>query len=187
MTEARLRLFVGISIPEGQLRLLDRAVRPLRKQLPEARWADVANQHVTLKFLGWTDAPLLDSVRAEIEEVGRGHDTARIRLSGVGAFPNTRRARVVWAGIEDPGQLLTSLAASLDDRLARLGFEAEKRAYTPHLTLARIRHPRGVSLDSVAIVSEWWPVLAINLYRSHLSPRGARYEMLSSHNLGLGE
>ena len=186
MSTDRLRLFVAVPIPEAQLEVLDRAVEPLRMRLPDARWAALANQHITLKFLGWTEARLFDEVRSVVNDVAAEYAPAPVSLAGLGAFPSPRRARVVWAGIDDPGGLLRALASSLDDHLARLGFEPEKRAYTPHLTLARIKHPKAVNLDSISVVTDPWPAATIELFRSHLSPRGARYEVLSSESLGPG-
>jgi RNA 2',3'-cyclic 3'-phosphodiesterase len=180
---ARVRLFVAASVPEDRLLVLERAVRPLRKELPDARWAALESQHITLKFLGWTDVHNIDDVLHTVELVAARHAPAEVSLKEVGAFPNKRRARVVWAGIEDPARRLTSIAEMLDQLCEPLGYEREARAFTPHLTVARIKRPRPVDVKSIVVASDPWLVSAINLYRSHLSPRGARYEVLSAAEL----
>ena len=93
---------------------------------------------------------------------------------------------MIWAGIEDEAELLARIAAGLDEALAPLGFAPEKRAFTPHLTLARLKSPGDARpfLDEVSFSSHAWPVSEFHLYRSHLSPKGARYEILDTHVLG---
>jgi 2'-5' RNA ligase len=180
---ARIRLFIAASIPEQQLVALDAAVRPLRERLGDARWPSLENQHITLKFLGWTDVAIMERVVGAMKTVAAKHRSADVSLKDVGAFPNRRRARVVWAGINDSTGLLTSIAGNLDELLEPLGFEREARAFTPHLTVARIKRPRAVNVDSVSVQTDPWPITAIRLFRSHLSPRGARYEVVSSAEL----
>lgn len=184
MTAARLRLFFAASIPGPQLKELEDAIQALRAQLPDARWASLSNQHITLKFLGWADPSLLADIVGVMDDVASKHSPSVLRLKGAGAFPSRNRARVVWAGIEDEAGLLASLANSLEEQLEPLGFEREKRAYTPHLTVARIKNPKAVNLESTSVDTESWLVTTIELFRSHLSPRGARYEVLSSEQLG---
>jgi 2'-5' RNA ligase len=184
VSEPRLRLFVAVSVPETQLALLEEAVAPLRAELPHVRWAPLANQHITLKFLGWVDAARRGEVERAVFAAAAAHEDAAISLSGLGAFPTARRARVLWAGIDDPNGLLTSLAESLEKIFEPMGFERENRAYTPHLTLARIKEPTRVNLARIPVRSSAWRVATIELYRSHLSPRGARYEVVASAPIG---
>jgi RNA 2',3'-cyclic 3'-phosphodiesterase len=183
VSSARIRLFIAASIPEKQLMALDEGVRPLRRLIDDARWPSLENQHITLKFLGWTDVSAVDEVVEAMKTAASRHGSAEVALRGVGAFPNTRRARVIWAGIDDASGLLTSIANHLDELSEPLGFEREARAYTPHLTLARIKRPRPVDLGAIDVQTDPWQVSAIHLFRSHLSPRGARYEVVSSADL----
>jgi RNA 2',3'-cyclic 3'-phosphodiesterase len=184
VSSSRIRLFIAVSIPEPQLTTLEQSVEPLRSQLPDARWAALANQHVTLKFLGWTDGALIDDINTAMTTVASQHEAAEVSLSGFDAFPNRRRARVVWAGIDDGSGLLTSLALSLDEVVEPLGFERESRPFTPHLTIARIKQPKRVNLEEISVRSDPWRVSAMELFQSHLSPRGARYEVITSAALG---
>lgn len=179
MGDEKLRLFTAVVVPRPQLEWLDAAVADL-KTLPGARWTAVENQHVTLNFLGWIEAGLFGEVTAAVDEVARAHAPAEASLTALGAFPKPRRARVLWVGLADPAALLPALTHDLGDRLRGVGYQPEDRGYTAHLTLARFKTPR--SLDGVLreLPSPPGPfaVDRITLFRSRLSPSGARYEVV---------
>lgn len=181
----KLRLFVAVDVPRAQLVAVEEATATLRAELSEARWAPVDNQHLTVKFLGSTPADRLVEVGDVCRAVARAHQPEEIRLTDLGAFPSARRVRVLWVGVDDPTELLAGLAASLDAAFEPLGFRTEKRSFTAHLTLARWRTPTRVeSLPPVDLNFAPFGVESINLYRSHLSPRGATYELLEEFPLG---
>jgi 2'-5' RNA ligase len=182
----RLRLFVAADVPADHLARINELTSELRARLPDARWTEPANQHVTLKFLGATPAESLAGVTRVCATVAAAHGSASIRFSGLGAFPNPRRARVVWMGIDDSNGLLERLATTLDAGFRGLGFAPEERAYTPHLTLARFKSPASVGdLLNVAVAEDWEPTAIdhLSLYRSRLSPRGAAYQQLGQFAL----
>jgi 2'-5' RNA ligase len=179
MSGDKLRLFTAVRVPRPQLEWLDAAIRDL-KTLPGARWTALDNQHVTLNFLGWVEGPALDRVTAATDAAADAHAPASASLQGLGAFPNERRARVLWAGISDPARLLPALAADLGARLGVVGYEPERRPYTAHLTLARLKAPLSVAGTLPSLPSSPGPfaVDRITLFRSRLSPAGARYEVV---------
>lgn len=182
----RLRLFVAADVPTSALAPIDARTAELRMQLPEARWTPASNQHVTLKFLGATPAEEVDAVSRVCALVAAGCQPASVRLTGFGAFPSARRARVLWIGIEDPDGILQRLAIALDRDLEPLGFAAEERPYRPHLTLARLKSPARVADLLTAAPAPGLQPFAIDhvsLYRSRLSPRGAQYELLQQFAL----
>lgn len=188
MSERR-RLFVGIAVPDDRFAALEPGLEPLRSALHDARWIDASQVHVTLKFLGWVPPDLDAAVDELCEVVARGHPKAKLGLSVLGAFPTPRRARVLWAGIEDPHDRLPSLAADLDSAFQQTGFAAEDRRFVPHLTLARARTPRGLpvplpELPQAALRP--FEISQISLYRSHLSSKGARYEVVKRFPLSGG-
>ena len=190
MTSPNLRLFVAVSLPVGHLERVEAATEDLRALWPAARWMKRENQHVTLKFLGSTPPERLDDVRDAVARVARGHEAQTVELSQLGIFPGPRRARVLWIGLHDPGQLLASLAGALDAALEPLGYEPEKREFHPHLTLARFRTPEPIAGDLPALQFDLAPFVVdrVELFRSHLHPKGARYEVLESFPLtGAGE
>ena len=189
MSSERLRLFIAADLPPDLLEDLDHSLAPVRArpEVKSARWTVPANQHVTLKFLGWVDEGALDGVAGTLASVATSHEPSTISLAGLGAFPSERRARVLWVGLDDPAGLLAALAQDLEASLVPLGFEAEKRAFTPHLTLARFKPPASIAgvLSEVPGVAEpSFEVGHLALYRSHLHPKGARYEVLGTIPLG---
>lgn len=153
---------------------------PVRRQLQGGRWIPVENQHLTLKFLGATPADRLRSVADICARVASARRPSPIALEGAGAFPSRRRVRVLWIGIADPGRLLSALASDLDAGFEPLGYAPETRAFTPHLTLARFDPPARLgSLPTLDLgVLPPFEVDGVELYRSRLSPKGARYEMM---------
>ncbi|MGH2697772.1 MAG: RNA 2',3'-cyclic phosphodiesterase [Actinomycetota bacterium] len=184
----RLRLFVAADVPPELLDSVNRALAPLRSRddLGSARWTKPANQHLTLKFLGWVDAEARDPIDEAVGGVAGAHEAGVVTLEGLGAFPSQRRARVLWLGLRDPRALLTALATALDSSLEPLGFEAEKRAFTPHLTLARFKPPASIQgvLNEVELPEASFDVGHLALYRSRLHPKGASYEVLEAFPLG---
>jgi 2'-5' RNA ligase len=184
-TDKPLRLFVATGVPERHLAWLREQTADLRSSLPGARWTEPAAQHLTLKFLGSTPAELLPKLVGVLEGTAARHAPASVSLSLIGAFPSRRRARVLWMGLEDPADVLRELAADLDSSLRILGYEPEKRAYTPHLTLARFKSPISVPestpIDGHAMSS--FVVDHLTLWRSRLHPSGARYEVVETFEL----
>ena len=178
-----LRLFVAFDIPEDVRDSVESAVAQWRERYPRAKWVPKPNQHVTLKFLGATWPRLVEWVRDSVGQAARANEQARTRVTGFGAFPNERRGRVLWAGLDDDGRRLARIAASLDDRLSR-EFAPEKRAFTPHLTVARFEPPVELQgLEDVRFESDPFDVDRIVLYRSHLRRPAPFYERLATFGL----
>lgn len=177
-----LRLFVAVDLPEEVAAALERAVQPWRELLGTGRWVPRENWHLTVKFLGRTWPRLMSFVKMACRDVGGSMDPFDVTLSGLGVFPGPGRARVLWAGLDDPAGSLAEIAAQLDAGLSS-EFAPEKRAFTPHLTVARFNPPipmreHAESLAATSIGAPSFVVDRLVMYRSHLSPRGARYEAL---------
>lgn len=178
-----LRLFVAFDVPEPVLDAVAAAEAALRERHPRARWVPRQNRHVTLKFLGSTWPRLVEWLHDAIRAASETADPVRTRVVGLGAFPSPRRARVLWAGLDDPDGSLVRLAAALDDSLAR-EFAPEKRAFTPHLTLARFEPPVTVEELDAGRVGDPFVVDRIVLYRSHLRRPAPVYEVVETFPLG---
>jgi 2'-5' RNA ligase len=184
-----MRLFVALEIPSevrdkfaaliNELRAADSSFSKNR-----ARWVRPENLHVTLKFIGHVDASKVDLIRAALAEV-RFDSPVEMQFRGLGFFPNPKRPRVFWAGMEASPNL-APLAAEIDTRLKRLGILSETKEFAPHLTLARF-DPPGISdgLSEIAqanLTREFGAAHTgeFHLFESKTRPTGAEYTRLSS-------
>ena len=176
-----MRLFTGLDLPEEVVWNLERLLGELR---PAARivWSAPANLHITTKFIGeWPDGRLeeLKHALAAVEAPA----AIEVAIRRVGFFPNARAPRVFWCGVEAPR--LARLSADTDDATRRLGVAPEKRAYSPHLTLARIKERPDLSRLHAAVQGladiEFGRFAARRffLYRSRLQPGGSVYTKLA--------
>src|SRR5438093_1232112 len=142
--EARpLRLFIAADVPDRVKADVAAAVAPYSERIPAARWTRSDGWHVTLKFLGATWPRLMEMVGAAVRTAAGRTQAFETRLTQMGVFPSPGRTRVVWVGLEDAEGRFPALVKSLDDLLEE-DFGVEKRAFTPHLTLARLNPPRNI-------------------------------------------
>jgi 2'-5' RNA ligase len=180
------RLFVAADIPDSVRDGLDRDLSPLRDRLSGARWVPQENWHLTLKFIGAVWARLVDDVRRAVGAVAIAHEPFETRLAAVGAFPSERRARVVWAGLDDRDGRIGAIASGLDAALAEFA-KPEDRPFAPHLTVARLRTPASVEEELKALsgaASDPFLLEHIVLYRSHLRRPHPIYEPVEAFRLG---
>jgi RNA 2',3'-cyclic 3'-phosphodiesterase len=179
-----MRLFVAIDIPDEVRASLAGLVAKLRPACRSARWVRIEGIHVTLKFIGETPPEKVGAIRAALSAVPE-RPPAPIVFRGLGYFPNERRPRVLWAGVEG-GSELAQLASEVDAALHPLGIVREERTYSPHLTLARFDEPRGLDTLHTAIAKagplEFGATTAteFHLYQSILKPGGAEYTRVAT-------
>ena len=185
-----MRLFLAIELPAPLLDALEAAIAPLRAEAPEVAWLPRAKRHLTLKFLGDVPDVRLPRVVAMTEAVARLRRPFTLQLATIGAFPNFRRARVVWIGVEQEPRL-ELLHHDLEIAGEAEGFEMEGRAFRPHVTLARVQTPleldRAKRLARVARTVDFTAtsnVSEITLFESTLASSGAIYRRLHAAQLG---
>ena len=138
-----LRLFVAVTLTEDALAACARATRRVEEALgPLAsgvRFPRKEGLHFTLKFLGATPDEQIGPLREALEMAAREVGPFWLTLEGVSAFPTAKKPRIVFLGVSEGGPPMTQLAAAVEAHLAPLGFPTEPRAFTPHLTLARVK------------------------------------------------
>lgn len=180
------RAFVAVPVPaEAALEGLAGELRGLPADLSVA---DPARHHLTLSFLGDVPDDAQPALAGAVDEACEGEKAFALELHGVGAFPNPQRARVVWAGAR-PEPRLDRLAQRVRERLAAAGFAGDDKPFRVHLTLARVRSPRGLQHVGAFLRAHAddalpkLPVEEVRLYRSTLHPRGARYDVLHAARL----
>ena len=191
---AARRLFVALEPPEPVRRRLGAIADELRRAAgragDEIRWVPAANVHLTLQFLGAVPEERVPAIEAALRDAAAGTRPLALAVRGAGGFPNARRPRVLWAGLEGDLASLAALVAALGARLAKLGFPPEDRPFSPHLTLGRARDRRGAPglAGALAGVSQEapapWRAGEVVLFESHLSPRGPRYEAIARAPIG---
>ena len=178
-----MRAFVAV-FPPSEVRRAALAWARRRSSDDHVRWARPESVHLTLKFLGDVRAKALDGIRAALGEVCAQHAPFDAALAELGAFPSAQRARILWIGVGAGSDRLLSLAADVDDALAPLDFEPEKRPYVPHLTLGRVRgRPLHLVLPPGAEGTEF-QVERIELTESSLAAEGAIYKTVGNFKLG---
>jgi 2'-5' RNA ligase len=133
-----MRLFTAIDLPAEMLDKLGEFLARL-KPLAKLRWSAVGNLHITTKFIGEWPESGIGEMRTALGAVTRS-GPIEIAVRGVGWFPDLKKPRVFWAGV-DGGESLHELAEATDRAVSRLGVAAEDRKYSPHLTLARVKEP----------------------------------------------
>jgi 2'-5' RNA ligase len=143
--------------------------------------------HLTLKFLGNISPGMVDKVLAAMAKAAEGIPPFRLRLSGTGAFPSLQNPRVFWVGLDGELGTLARLQERVERAMVGLGFPREERAFSPHITLGRVRDsaPPDVRRRAAQAVREAtfnggyeWEVDTLNLMRSTLTPSGAIYSQL---------
>jgi len=202
--ETIMRVFVGLDIDDEIRGRMEEFIREVRGLAPDVRWVTPESLHVTLKFVG--EKP--DGVVKEIEKTlgSIAAEAFEVSFRGCGFFPTAKAARVFWVGIETDARL-AQLADKVEEKLAGIGIPKEERAFSPHLTLARggarigsgSGAPGRRSGDRVnqrfaklqerlneQATLEFGTMAAREffLYRSQLSPKGARYTKIARFGLG---
>jgi RNA 2',3'-cyclic 3'-phosphodiesterase len=180
-----MRLFTGLELPGEVVGNLEELLRRLKPVAP-LHWSPPANLHVTTKFIGeWPEeklSALIDGLRTL-----PGRPPLPVRIRNVGFFPNPHSPRVFWCGVDAPG--LPALASDTDRATAALGIEPERKPYSPHLTLARIKETSDLQplrkviagLESLDFGS--FAARSFFLYQSTLRPTGSVYTKLAEFPL----
>lgn len=187
----RIRLFLGVEISMAALRELTAAAEALRRKARagglRVRWVAPETYHVTLKFLGWSRPEAVAAISDVLAEPIAAVDGFTVTGRGLGAFPRTDRARVLWAGLDDPAGGLTRLAGIVEDALEPIGFAREKRPFHAHVTLGRIREPEDVQMllqeGSERLFRES-RISAVTLFESVLKSTGSEYHAQARFGLG---
>jgi 2'-5' RNA ligase len=188
-----VRLFVALDVGEAIREQLRELLGRLREEYPDARWVRPEAIHVTLKFIGHVEADRVDAISEALGTV-RSEQPVEVAFRGLGFFPNQRRPRLLWCGVEASTNL-SKLASDIEHALDPLGIPFESRPFVAHLTLARWEP--GAHAGSVAKLVQASQTLqsagfgsvreiAFDLYQSVLKPSGAEYKRLRSFSFVKG-
>lgn len=187
----KIRLFIAIPLSEALLRRLADVQHRLQGKVPHrsVRWVRSEGVHLTLKFLGDTPEDKVPAIKEALTVVGRNAPPCTLTAEGLGCFPDLRRPRVLWVGVNEPTGRLEVLQNAIEEAMTALGFQPERHSFTPHLTLGRVR--RGASRRDEKEIAEVVEGTAVGqlaeitadhfeLIRSELKPTGAEYTTLET-------
>ncbi len=184
-----MRTFIAIELNEEIRLALERIISRVERTGADIKWVSPRTMHLTLKFLGEIDpGDGLAKVETALAAIVPRHAGFDLLLKGTGIFPPAGRPRVFWAGLEDKPEL-RALQSDLETGLAGLGFPVEKRGFTPHLTLGRVRGQAGLSEAAEALekcngkVTGTLNVDRVVLFESVLKPQGAEHRTVKEYML----
>jgi 2'-5' RNA ligase len=185
-----IRSFIAIEVPQPLLARIEELQRELKRMEADVKWVRPEGIHLTLKFLGSIHAQDLEKLARAIGPIVAAWNPFELRIHGLGCFPSSRSPRVIWAGIDRGDGEASSLQKVIEDKAADFGFAPEARPFKPHLTLGRVRTPRG--RNSLIQVMENYKDVEIGtflarevfLFKSELQPSGAVYTKLHTFPMG---
>lgn len=184
-----LRTFIALDIHPAILQSIRQKTESLRKTIGDCvRWVAEDTIHLTLKFLGDVPSSSLDLLTQMLRAEADSCPAFDMTVGGLGSFPNSKRPRVLFIGIQAPAEL-EALRRGIESAAARLGYESEARPFSPHLTLGRVRQNATLAeqqrirkaldetrIDAIGAVR----IDSVHLYKSELKPAGAVYTKLFS-------
>jgi len=186
----KIRSFIAIELTaevrESLSSLMDR-LKPERH--PQVKWVAADSVHLTLKFLGNIYPDQVAGITQAISSAARGVSPFELKVDGLGAFPNSQQPRVIWVSVTGDTRKLKLLHREIDGALSYLGFPREKRAFTPHLTLGRMKDQASsrdkANIGKLVTATEFaggaaMQVKEISLMQSTLTPSGPIYSRLES-------
>lgn len=181
----RLRTFVAVELSEETRAALGAEIGRLKACGADVKWVAPGNLHLTLKFLGQVDRRDVPGILKALEAGSRGRRRFLMETSGLGFFPRPTKPRVVAAGIDEVGtSCLRLLAADVEEALFEVGFGREERDFKAHVTLGRVKSPKGISaLSDYILTHDGRPfgedsVESIALIMSELRREGPIYTVL---------
>jgi RNA 2',3'-cyclic 3'-phosphodiesterase len=187
---ARMRTFIAVDLSRGIKDRLTALQEKFGHSDSGVKWTRPENMHLTLLFLGEVEELEIVSICRVVQQRARKHVPFTVDVAGLGAFPNTRRPKILWAGVADGVTELRALHTDLEEGLLDLGcYRREDREYTPHLTLGRLSHDQAEEWSATLAKHPDWeggsmPVDEVLVMRSEMRRGGPEYSVLGRGRLG---
>jgi len=185
-----IRSFLAIELPRAILKKIEDVQGDLKSSHADVRWVSPDRIHLTLKFFGNIDESKIDPIAKSMGGLTHALSPFPLKVRGLGAFPHLKNPRVIWMGLVDGKEVLTSFQKELEEELEKIGFEAEGRSFHPHLTLGRVKSNRGRE-ELVGRMERYreeefgdFQVERVILFKSDLRPTGPIYTPLRELRLG---
>jgi 2'-5' RNA ligase len=188
-----IRTFIAVPLPEELKRAIHNFGQGLVEKGLRIRLVRPEGIHCTLRFLGDVEEEKVKDIGTAMERAIKGVIPTKLYASGIGVFPHASRPRVIWVGVKGELKQVERLFLNLQNELEGLGFEREKRGFSPHLTIGRWKAPlnsfeKKTLKETLKEHGEWnggeFDLKEVVLYKSQLHPSGARYTPLSRIPIG---
>ena len=185
-----MRTFIAIELDKKIKELLSKIQSELKSTNADVKWVTPENIHLTLKFLGEVKEEKIPRIIQSLKEACSNVKPFNIEIKNIGAFPNTKSPRVIWAGIEEGKEKLKELADLIEGSLIKLEFPEEERPFSCHITLGRVKTPENKEILCQKIGQIQFSPLSqeiksLALFKSALTPKGPIYEKLSEEKMYL--
>ncbi|MDY6934184.1 MAG: RNA 2',3'-cyclic phosphodiesterase [Spirochaetota bacterium] len=185
------RLFIALPLEgEGVTSPLKPIVEYLNQHNQLLKVVSTNNYHITIKFLGECDENKANKIIESFPNIELSKGDIPFRISGIGAFPEAKRASVIWCGIKTDARIIDNIFKDIENFSSHFGFQKEKRRFIPHLTLARVRKGKRMTEDIVKFIEKnsdryfgESSFKKLVLYSSNLTPKGPQYTELKYINL----
>ncbi len=184
-----MRLFVAVLLSDHVRAVLKDVQARLEEAGPGVRWVPPELLHLTVKFLGEVPDPKAGAVAETVARGAAGAAPFTMQISGCGCFPPRGPVRIVWTGASDASGTLVECVEAVNSELERFGFPRERRPWSPHITIGRVREDRSQgrirsAVEALSFDAVEQPVKAVTLMSSVLSPKGPTYTAVSTTDFG---
>lgn len=174
-----MRVFLALEISPTVKEYLQGIIKIMASRITGVRWVKSEGQHITLKFFGELDEAMVENIRTRLLSIDDKFEPFEATIKGIDAFPNKRRARVIVVTLEKGVDIAKAIFNDIEVALLPLGFEGEKRDYTPHITLGRRKEQSPIlERDIPDLNGMGFIVDRLVMFRSTLTPQGAIYSPL---------
>lgn len=191
MNSPQIRCFIAIHLASEVQKKISDYLLELREHTNDVRWIRSENIHLTLKFLGEIESSKAEKVKHSLYPISQEFSSFTLNISGSGCFPGRKRPRVFWLGMEQGKENpLFVVHQWIENQLFKINFEKEKRRFSPHLTLGRVRARQMVDFsdlfqffDNNPFAPIKFSVQYIYFMQSNLRPTGAEYQVIEKYPL----
>ncbi|MCX5781474.1 MAG: RNA 2',3'-cyclic phosphodiesterase [Elusimicrobia bacterium] len=181
-----MRLFIAVNIPEEIKEKLSVLTKRLKYKISDVRWIAKDNFHLTLKFLGEVREEKVDKINSAISDIAQNVQPFKVLFSELGAFPDLKYPRIIWVGVKEGSTELKGIAEKIENSLLPFGFEKEKRPFSCHLTVGRVKSfkTKNISFEKIDTDFGSFVLERIDLMQSFLEKSGPGYKCLKSFSFG---
>lgn len=178
-----MRTFIAVELTEELKKKIEELQVPLKKINVDVSWVKPGNVHATLKFFGEVPEDKIEKVFGGTKIALGGVRSFKLSLKDLGCFPNLKRPRIIWIGVEKGKEELSEMAKKIEEEMERIGFPRENREFSPHLTIGRIKSPKNIErltelIKNTNFQSQEIEIKEVVMMKSELHPSGAVYTPL---------